>query len=266
MKLKPFIIASLVAVSLSSCSSSRSDLTYFKDIDSSYSKAISATDYNPKVVADDELYIMVTSPVPSATADYNLPLTNQALRDDISKTSQARVQTYVVSSKGTITMPVLGDVQVAGLTTDQIKDKITKLVAQDVDDAQVIVRLVDYTVNVIGEVSRPGSQKISKERYTVLDAIAAAGDLTVYGERTDVLIIREEDGKRTAHRLDLTSSEILTSPYFYLQQNDFVYVSPNKIRQDNSKYNTNNAYKLSVISTIVSGCSVVASLIIALAL
>jgi polysaccharide export outer membrane protein len=100
----------------------------------------------------------------------------------------------------------------------------------------------------------------------VLDALTAAGDLTEYGERTNVLIIREENGKRTAHRLDLTSSDVLTSPYFYLQQNDYVYVTPNKIRQDNSKYNQNNAFKLSVTSTIVSGCSVIASLIIALAI
>jgi polysaccharide export outer membrane protein len=100
----------------------------------------------------------------------------------------------------------------------------------------------------------------------VLDALSAAGDLTVYGERENVLIIREENGKRTAHRLNLNSSEVFTSPYFYLQQNDYVYVSPNKIRKDNSKYNQNNAFKLSVVSTVVSGCSVIASLVIALAI
>ena len=107
---------------------------------------------------------------------------------------------------------------------------------------------------------------VTRERFSVLDALSSAGDLTEYGERSNVLLVREENGKRTAHRINLNSSDILTSPYFYVQQNDYIYVTPNKIRQDNSKYNQNNAFKLSVISTIVSACSVVASLVIALAI
>lgn len=99
---------------------------------------------------------------------------------------------------------------------------------------------------------------------SVLDALALAGDITEYGERSNVLVIREENGKRTYAHLNLNSAESLNSPYFYLKQNDYVYVTPNKIKQSNSQYNTNNSYKLSVISTIVSASSVVASLIIAL--
>lgn len=100
---------------------------------------------------------------------------------------------------------------------------------------------------------------------TILEALAAAGDLTQYGERSNVLVIRESpDGTRQYAHLDLNSADVLTSPYYYLQPKDYVYVAPNKIKQDNSKYNQNNSYKLSVISTIVSGCSVVVSLIIAL--
>ena len=106
---------------------------------------------------------------------------------------------------------------------------------------------------------------MSGNRITILDALAKAGDLTEYGERSNVLIIREENGQRTYAHVDLNSSDLLTSPYYYLQQNDYIYVSPNKIKQANSKYNTNNSYKLSVTSTIVSACSVIASLIIALA-
>ena len=98
----------------------------------------------------------------------------------------------------------------------------------------------------------------------MLDAIAAAGDLTPYGNRNDVLLIRENNGKREYHRLNLNDASLLSSPYFYLQQNDVVLVTPNDIRQDNAKYNQLNSYKLSVISTIVSSCSIIASLIIAL--
>ena len=117
----------------------------------------------------------------------------------------------------------------------------------------------------MGEVKNPHRIYVNSERFTLLDALSAAGDLTEYGERGNVLVIREENGQQIYHRLDLADSNIFSSPYFYLQQNDVVYVEPNQIRIDNSKYNQNNAFKLSVISTIVSTASVVASLVIALA-
>ena len=174
--------------------------------------------------------------------------------------------TYLVDSKGDITMPVLGTLHVGGLTTEQIQQLVTEKVSIDVDNPTVIVKMVNFHVNVAGEVRTPGVVNVTRERFSVLDALSSAGDLTEYGERSNVLLVREENGKRTAHRINLNSSDILTSPYFYVQQNDYIYVTPNKIRQDNSKYNQNNAFKLSVISTIVSACSVVASLVIALAI
>lgn len=260
-------MASCIAAMVSSCSTSRSNLSYFDDIDSSYEVAVNTTDYSPKITVDDELYIMVTSSLnPYASASYNLPMTNEAVRDALAETSTPRLQTYIVSNGGTITMPMLGKVKVEGLTVEQLKDKLTETISKDVDEPIVLVRLVNFKINVAGEVKTPGTLVVNSERYSVLDALTAAGDLTEYGERESVLIIREENGKRVAHRINLTSADVLTSPYFYLQQNDYVYVSPNKIRQDNSKYNQNNAFKLSVVSTIVSGCSVVASLIIALAI
>ncbi len=260
-------MAVVVGAMATSCSTNRSNLTYFEDIDASYQVNVNTTNYSPKITVDDELYIMVTSMVnPGASGVYNLPLTNQAVRDALAQTTTPRIQTYIVNSNGDIEMPVIGKIRAQGLTLDELKAKITKLISNDVEDPLVIVRLLSFKVNVAGEVKNPGTQLVSTERYSVLDALSAAGDLTEYGERSNVLIVREEDGKRTAHRLNLNSSEVLTSPYFYLQQNDYVYVTPNQIRSDNSKYNQNNAYKLSVVSTIVSGCSVIASLIIALAI
>ena len=106
---------------------------------------------------------------------------------------------------------------------------------------------------------------MAKERYSVLDAISDAGDINQYGRRDNILLIREEaDGTRSYHRLDLGSSDLLTSPYFYLQQNDVVYVEPNDVRQSNAEYNQNNSYKVQVISTAISAVSVIATLIIAL--
>ena len=146
-----------------------------------------------------------------------------------------------------------------------MEEIIRARVSANVKDPFVRVELLGFNIDVMGEVKNPQRIYVNSERYTLLDALSAAGDLTEYGERSNVLVIREEDGKQTYHRLNLADSNIFSSPYFYLHQNDVIYVEPNQIRIDNSKYNQNNAYKLSVISTIVSASSVVASLIIALA-
>jgi len=138
------------------------------------------------------------------------------------------------------------------------------MVARDVKDPYVKVDIVNFTIDVMGEVRMPQRVVAERQHFTVLDALAACNDLTEYGKRDRVFVIRNENGERTYHRLDLTNSEVFSSPYFYLRQNDIVYVEPNQIRIDNSKYNQNNAFKLSVISTVVSSVSVIASLIIAL--
>lgn len=126
------------------------------------------------------------------------------------------------------------------------------------------VSLVNFTVVVAGEVRTPQTVKVNRNRFTILEALSAAGDLTEYGERSNVLLIREESGERKYVRINLNESDILTSPYYYMQPNDYLYVSPNNVRQENSKYNQNNGFKLSIISTVVSAASVIASLVIAL--
>ena len=116
----------------------------------------------------------------------------------------------------------------------------------------------------MGEVRAPQRVYSGRQNFTLLDALAVCGDLTEFAERDKVYVIRTVDGQRTYQRMDLGNSEIFESPYFYLRQNDVIYVEPNQIRIDNSKYNQNNAFKLSVISTVVSSVSVIASLVIAL--
>jgi len=137
-------------------------------------------------------------------------------------------------------------------------------VSQNVKDPFVRVELIQFGVNVMGEVQSPHRVEINKQRFTLLDALAAAGDLTVYAKRDNILVMRTENGQLTYHRVSLNDPDLFKSPYFYMQQNDVVYVEPNKIKIDNSKYNQNNAYKLSTISTVVSMASVIASLVIAL--
>lgn len=250
---------------LGSCSSPKSSLVYFEDAHAQAgSREIPVEDYAVKIQPGDELMITVTSIQPEATAPYNLPLSNPAKNATLGGSTSPQQQTYLVGSKGDISFPVIGKVHVAGMTTAQLTDELTELISKDVVDPVVMVRLVNFKVNVMGEVKQPGQIEVEGERMSILDALAAAGDLTVYGNRENVLLIREEDGVRKYYHINLNDSKLLESPQFYLQQNDVVLVSPNHIQQSNSRYNQFNAYKLSVISTVVSAASVIASLVIAL--
>lgn len=252
---------------LFSCNSSKDNaLAYFHNLgDEPHGTLPNPQGSYPILVqSDDELVVSVTSAVPEATAAYNLPLENPATRNALRMATQPRTQTYIVDQQGDIMLPILGRIHVGGKTTSQIASEITAMVEKDVKDPYVKVDIVNFTVDVMGEVKQPQRVVAERQHFTVLDALSQCNDLTEYGKRDRVFVIRNENGQRTYHRLDLTSSDVFSSPYFYLRQNDIVYVEPNQIRIDNSKYNQNNAFKLSVISTIVSSVSVIASLIIAL--
>lgn len=264
MKTKSLLLSLLIAGALASCGSNKTVLPYFTDISTIKEGSFPSDNYLTKIKPDDELFISVTSANPEATAIYNLPSANPTTRELFGNTVTPMQQTYVVNSEGDINFPELGKLHVAGLNVEQIQDMIYKDVSKDVDNPIVNVELVNFQVNVGGEVTTPGTVKVTRNRFSILDALSAVGDMTPYGERSNVLVIRENNGKKEYAHLDLNSSDVLTSPYYYLQQNDYVYVEPNKIRQANSKYNQDNAFKLSVISTVVSAASVIASLVIAL--
>lgn len=253
------------AALFASCSSKKSSLTYFEDISTVQTGEYPSGNYQVEIQPDDELFITVTSLRPEATAAYNLPMSNPGSYEKINEAvSTGRQQTFLVSPSGDINFPVLGKIHVAGLTTEQLTEKLTKEISADVVDPIVMVRLANFTVEVLGEVLKPGAYPVTRERFSLLDALAKAGDMTPYGDRTNVLLIREKDGKRTYHRLNLNDSDVLTSPYFYLQPNDVLMVQPNKIREENARYNQYNSYKLTVVSTVVSALSIIASLVIAL--
>lgn len=250
---KIFIAAAIVlAATVTSCKAPQS-LAYFENADSLKTVGTTALDYAVKIRPADELIITVNSIVPEATAAYNLSSTPQN-------------QTYVVDTDGEITMPVIGKIHAAGMTTKGLGDYLTEKISKEVDSPVVRVQLANFRVNVLGEVKRPGAIEAKSERFTIFDALAAAEDMTEYGERTNVMVIREENGQRAYHRVNLKDARIVDSPYYYLQQNDVVYVEPNQIKAGNAKYSQNNAFKVAVVSTIVSAVSVIASLVIALAI
>lgn len=264
MNIKSLVFGTLTAAMICSCSSPKTNLSYFEDLKKAETTAIGNNNYKIVIMPNDELLINVTSSTLEATVEFNLPLSNPAINAQLLETTQAKQPTYVVDSKGYINFPRLGKIHVAGLTTEELAEKLTTEISAYATDPSVKVVLVNFHVNVLGEVSEPGVKAVNTERFSLLDALAAAGDLTPYGERTNVMLIREENGKKTIHHFNLNDSKSLESPYFYLRQNDVIYVEPNSIRKDNAKYNQNNSYKLSVISTVVSAASIIASLVIAL--
>lgn len=245
------------------CSCSSTKTAYFDNLTSSGS--VGNLDYEIRIEPLDELLITVTSEVPEATMVYNLPMTNPATVTTLkTPLTSMQHQTYIVNKDGNINFPVLGEVHVGGLTTAQLTEQLTRRIAEDVEAPYVRVELVNFKVKVLGEVMQPGSYKIDSERVSILDALAEAGDITIYGKRDNVLLIREENGTKNYYRIDLTNSDILESPYFYLKQNDVVYVEPGSGRAGQADFNQNNTYKVSIVSAIVSGISVIASLVIAL--
>lgn len=264
MKRPILAMATLLMLTLASCSKDTTQLSYFTNIEQI--ETPTTGDFNVKIEPGDELFINVTSAAPEAAALYNLPVINPSRTSSTGdkNLSSGQYLTYTVDSEGYIQYPILGRLHVAGLTLDELQQELTRRIGVDVKDPVVSVEMMNFYVDVAGEVVRPGRYSVRERRFSVLDALSTAGDLTQYGERSSVLVIREENGKRVHTRLDLNDAATLSSPYFYLKQNDYVYVEPNTIRKENSKYNSNNAYKLQVISTIVSGASVIVSLIIAL--
>lgn len=256
----------LAAVALTGCKSAKeTNLSYFTPLREQVQGQLPVTNYQVKIQPDDELVITVTSEIPEAVAAYNLPLSNPAVNKELLAPANAKQMTYIVNPEGYIEFPILGKIHVQGMTPLELAKDLEKRISKDVADPVVRVNLINFNVNVMGEVKQPGMVPITRERFTILDALAAVGDITEYGRRDNVLLIREEDGKATYHVLNLNDASILSSPYYYMQQNDVVIVDPNDIRKDNARYNTQNSFRLQVISSIISACSVVASLVIALA-
>lgn len=263
----PQLLAMLLCVMavFSSCSSQKDVIAYFQDAyqlpDSIWSRPY---DMQTHLMPNDELEIVVTAVDQAAAASFNKsPYTRQE-NGSSSVNTLPQVQTYVVNERGEIVFPVLGTIQVKGLTTLELQDYLSKRIGDYIKDPVVNVNMMAYKVTVLGAVANPGVCEFKGNRATILEAIGQRGDLTVYGERSNVMLIRERDGQRSVHQIDLTSAESINSPYYYLQQNDVIYVAPNQAMKDSSKYNNLKSYNISLVGTIVSCVSVLTSLFIAI--
>lgn len=174
---------------------------------------------------NDLLNIVVTSKSPEASLIYNLPATGRVV-------SNTEVSGYLVNEDSTIQFPGIGTIKAAGLTKTQLKDRITGILNEQklLLDPIVSVRNLNFKVTVLGEVSRPTVVNVPSEKINMLEALGFAGDLTLFANRKNVLLIREESGKRTFKVMNLNSNEIFSSPFFYLKPNDIIYVQPNKTK------------------------------------
>lgn len=211
--------------------------------------------YVPRIQKNDILTIVVTAADPKVTAPFN-PVSSMATSNLTQQTDMALRPTYTVNEEGNINLPMLGKVSVAGLTRVEAIEKIRNALGQYIKDPGVNINFNNFRISVLGEVAKPGSFIMPTERVTVLEALGMAGDLTIRGVRENVMLIREVDGQKTMHRLDLTQQNTLNSPYYYLAQNDVIYVEPNKAQINNSKLGANTNIIISIASLLITVISV----------
>lgn len=254
-----------VAMWLTSCSSPK-NVAYIKNsdwVDLSKSEFL----YDARIMPKDVLTITVNTVNPEASAPFNLVVSTE-LRTGISGQSlgsNRALQTYLVSNDGTIEFPVLGTLQVGGLTKQEcekmIHDKIKPFLNAK-ENPVVTVRMANYKISVLGEVNRPGMFTVGNEKINIFEALAQAGDLTIYGVRDNVKLIRENDkGRKEVHTIVLNDANLINSPYYYLQQNDIIYVEPNKVKARNSSVGQTTSLWLTSTSILISLASLLYSIL-----
>lgn len=254
-KFFPTLLAAVsVVLMLGSCASSK-NVAYFQNADS-ISLAASKMLYDAKIMPKDQLTITVNTTDPEAAKPFNLAVSQTLGTNGQISTGGGNLQTYLVDNQGCIEFPVVGSLHVGGLTKTEcealIKDKISPYMAK-AENPIVTVRMASYRVTVSGEVARPGVVSVPTEKMSVIEALAQCGDLTIYGKRENVMLIREDaQGEKHIYRLNLNDANIINSPYYYLQQNDILYVTPNKAKARNSDIGTSTSLWFSATSILVS--------------
>lgn len=247
---------------MGSCTSTR-QVAYLQDVQPATEEVI-VNMKNVTLQPGDQISIIVTCKDPQIASLFNLVTpTNRIYSGGKNFTNSGEMGGYTVSSKGDIDFPQLGEVHVAGLTREGVANEIkNRLVASNmVKDPVVTVDFLNLHFSVIGEVSHPGYFQLTNDRTTLLDALSLAGDMTIYGKRDNVAVVREENGRRTTYVVDVRSKDLFDSPAYYLQQNDVVYVQPNKTRAGQSNVNENQWKNASLWMSLASVLTSVAVLI-----
>lgn len=242
---------------MSSCVS-RKEIAYLQDLPQ-LEEAIAASKDAVRIQPNDLLQITVSAANVEAVQPFNLPVTSAPRlgQDSRSITGNMQLQAYLVDSDGNIEFPVLGTTHVADMTRQELIRYLKKEISAYVQDPIVNINLTNFQITVLGEVNQPGTFNVPDERISLTKAIGLAGDLTIYGRRDNVMVLRETGETMTYGMVDLRDSDFLESPYYYLQQNDVVVVEPNKAQIQGAAYNRNAAVYVSLASVIISVISVI---------
>lgn len=252
--LKKAVLLFLVIIGITSCAS-REKMQYYRGIENISNQDFN--NYDPVLKQDDLLLIVVLAPTPELAADFNL--VNFGVnadgmilgRPDVVN-SQLRYHSYLIDNQGYIEFPVLGRLKLGGLKRSEAVELFKTKLKAYITDPSVNLRILNYKITVQGEVTRPGTFTTTTERITLPEALAMAGDLTIYAKRDNILIIREIDGKKESHFVDITKADFINSPFYYLSQNDLIYVEPNKTRMNSSAVGPNISIILSSVSLLIT--------------
>lgn len=248
----PFLLVFLVF----SCKP-REELVYYQNIDGLASSE-KLNSYEIKIQPDDLLMIIVAADDPESALPFNLTtisvpsVYNSNATTMMASRGQESIQSYLVDASGSIDFPVLGKLQVGGLSRSELMRLLETRISKYIKNPIINIRLMNFKVSVQGEVTMPGTYPISSDRITLIEAISMAKDLTIYGRRDNVLIIRETNGVKSYNRVDITKADFIHSPFYYLAQNDVVYVEPSKTRINGAAVGANTGVIISVTSLLIT--------------
>ena len=259
------MIAFLVTIFLFASCQSYKKVPYLQDAEVVEQVVQQENLYDAKIMPKDLLTIVVSCTSPELAVPFNLTVASpvSVAAGNTQLTTQPTLQPYLVDNAGKINFPVLGELKVGGLTKKEAEQLIVEKLKPYIKETPIVtVRMVNYKISVIGEVARPGTFTISNEKVNLLEALAMAGDMTVWGLRDNVKLIREgTDGKQEIVTLDLNKAETILSSYYWLQQNDIVYVTPNKAKARNSDIGNSTSLWFSATSILVSLASLLVTIL-----
>ena len=264
MKLHSLFIIAICSLLFSACNSYK-QVPYLQDTDMINSLQELFSTYDARIMPKDLLTITVNTSDPEAAAPFNLSVQSAvSITRSTSLTQQPTLQQYLVNNDGTIDFPVLGRLQIAGLTKSEAENLIREKLGAYLKESPIVtVRMTNYKISVLGEVAHPGMFTINNEKVNIFEALALAGDLTIYGKRDGVKLIREDAaGRREIINLNLNKADIIASPYYHLQQNDILYVTPNKAKAMNSDVGQSTSLWLSATSIMVSIASIIVTFLV----
>ena len=247
MKKYPFsvVLLLLIIVFCASCSQQK-HIAYYQNIEQL--GTMSSTSFESTIQPDDLLMIVVSAADAEAAAPFNLETTNVSSVLGQASMAQRQQQLYLVDKDGMVEFPILGSLSFGGKTKSEIVSLLKEKLKVYLKNAIVNMRIMNYKISVQGEVLKPGSYPISSERITLPEALSLAGDLTIYGKRESIIVVREVNGKKSFAKVDITKADFINSPYYYLSQNDLVYVEPNAAKANSSTFNQNTTVWIAIAS------------------